>query len=58
MTPAETIVLRGDTDEQTEDWYDVIFAAAITARALSLGRPVLPTEFFGMFFYSVDHQQW
>uniref|UniRef100_A0A914VYV2 Insulin receptor substrate 1 n=1 Tax=Plectus sambesii TaxID=2011161 RepID=A0A914VYV2_9BILA len=46
MMPDECYVLRGETDEQTEDWYDAFISAAIPARALHLGRPVSRDEFF------------
>lgn len=46
MGPDETLVLKGETDLSTNEWYDAILSSLIPARALRLGRPVLPFEFF------------
>ncbi|VDK49795.1 unnamed protein product [Gongylonema pulchrum] len=46
MTPDETILLRAEDDAPNDDWYEALMSAAIPARVLRLGRPVLETEFF------------
>ncbi|VDK48433.1 unnamed protein product [Anisakis simplex] len=46
MTPDETLLLRGETEKISEEWYDVLMSAVIPARALRLGRPVQASEFF------------
>ncbi|KHN74588.1 Insulin receptor substrate 1 [Toxocara canis] len=46
MTPDETLLLRGETDAVSDEWFDVLMSAVIPARALRLGRPVLASEFF------------
>uniref|UniRef100_A0A915AZN1 PH domain-containing protein n=1 Tax=Parascaris univalens TaxID=6257 RepID=A0A915AZN1_PARUN len=46
MTPDETLLLKGETDAISDEWFDVLMSAVIPARALRLGRPVLASEFF------------
>ncbi len=47
MSPSDTFLMRGESDEETDEWMDMLMTAVIPARALHFGRPVLPTEFFG-----------
>lgn len=47
LAPDESLILKGESDRETAQWYDALFSATVTARALYLGRPVLPYEFFG-----------
>ncbi|KAH7699492.1 PH domain-containing protein, partial [Aphelenchoides avenae] len=46
LAPDESLILKGESDRETAQWYDALFSATVTARALYLGRPVLPYEFF------------
>ncbi|VDK45500.1 unnamed protein product [Cylicostephanus goldi] len=53
MGPDETLCLRvddggkaGDDGRQNTEWYDAIMSALIPSRALRLGRPIQPLEFF------------
>ncbi|KAE9550820.1 hypothetical protein FO519_005972 [Halicephalobus sp. NKZ332] len=52
MTPDETFVFKAaEEDKQRDDkatleWFDAMMTAVVPARALYLGRPVVPTEFF------------
>jgi hypothetical protein len=46
VSPDETLLMKGDNDDQTADWYDSLLRAIIPARAVYLGRPVFPSELF------------
>ncbi|CAD6189338.1 unnamed protein product [Caenorhabditis auriculariae] len=46
MGPDETLVLRTDSDEQNNEWYEAILSSLIPARAIRLGRPVSIYELF------------
>lgn len=58
MSPDDTFLISGETDKQTDEWFDAVLSAAIPARALYLGRPVFPNEFFGRptMFYPVKRK--
>ncbi|KAH7700919.1 PH domain-containing protein, partial [Aphelenchoides avenae] len=46
VAPEETLIIKGHSDQETTEWFEALFASVVTARALRLGRPVLPYEFF------------
>lgn len=46
MTPDETLFFKGETDNDTIEWFSSTLSAVIPARALFLGRPVFSNEFF------------
>ncbi|EYC44254.1 hypothetical protein Y032_0467g1995 [Ancylostoma ceylanicum] len=53
MGPDETLCLKvddggksGDDGRQNAEWYNAIMSALIPSRALRLGRPIQPLEFF------------
>ncbi|KAI1724265.1 insulin receptor substrate 2-B [Ditylenchus destructor] len=46
MTPDETLIIKGENDRDTVEWYEMCFGAVISSRAVLLGRPVFANEFF------------
>uniref|UniRef100_A0A183BLE9 Hexosyltransferase n=1 Tax=Globodera pallida TaxID=36090 RepID=A0A183BLE9_GLOPA len=46
LMPDECFAFRGENGQETADWYSSLLFAVISARALRLGRPVFPNEFF------------
>jgi hypothetical protein len=46
--PDECFLFRGDSQNETAEWFCTLLSTVISARALNLGRPVFANEFFGM----------
>ncbi|CAJ0959071.1 unnamed protein product, partial [Mesorhabditis belari] len=44
--PDDALLIKGENENSTNDWYSAILDALIPARATRLGRPVQPLEFF------------